>query len=154
MKSSDSHEKPNNKSSNERESAVNWTGLFDFWIGKAWSLPNSTDTACAVEHTLETCRTVFMTSQTATEALYDTARRQQELTFHLARTTLDACSPGMIDRGALEPHAAWKRMMAGYAEACHAGLEVTETMTGAAFNALLRRSAMQPSGSTDGASPA
>jgi hypothetical protein len=114
----------------------------------------TTDTARAVEQAFEACRTVFVANQAATEALYNTARRHQELAFHLARITLDAGFLSLMGGGAQQPDARWKGMMAGYVEVCHAGLQISQSMTGVAFKALQRAPAMLTHISTDGASAA
>ncbi|MBI0534132.1 hypothetical protein D9599_00895 [Roseomonas sp. KE2513] len=92
-----------------------------------------------------------MANQVAAEAFYNAARRQQEMTFNIARTTLDACTAELPGGGAQEPDASWKRMMVGYAEAYRAGLEVTQTASGAAFKALKRAPAMLAGSRSDGA---
>jgi hypothetical protein len=149
MTSSISQENLDNTLSNGREAADNWTAFFNPGAGTAWSFPSTAGTSRAAEHALETCRTVCRANQAAIEALYNTARRQQEVTFRLGRTTLDAWSSGMLNGAAQQPNAPWMRAMAGYAEAYHAGLEVTQAMTDAAFRALQRAPAMLAHGSTD-----
>jgi hypothetical protein len=152
MKPSDSFDPIKNNNSDEQETVVNWNNLLGFWTGRTWPSLSTADTSRAAEHAFEAWRTLFTANQAATEVLYNTARRQQELAFNLARTTFDTCSPDMIEGGAQQPNALWKRMMAGYAEGCNAGLEITQVMTSATFEALQRAPGLVTHGRTDGAS--
>ncbi|MFC7739207.1 hypothetical protein ACFQX4_26355 [Roseomonas sp. GCM10028921] len=136
--------------SNEQSAEAVRTDLFGSWADRAWSLPTTAGTSRAADHAFQACRTLLLANQTATEALYDTARRQQDLTFKLVRTALEACSPGSNGSGAQEPTASWKTMMASYAEAYNAGLDVAHVMTGATFRALLRTAAMVANDRADG----
>jgi hypothetical protein len=120
-----------------------WSDLVAFWIDrrwaeKAWPFPSSNDTAGVTEHALKTYRTLLMANQAAAEALCETARRQQEVTFGIARTALDAYPQRSAGTGGQGPDAAWKRVMAGYAEVYNEGLGVTQAMTEAAFKVLSR----------------
>ncbi|MCI0755614.1 hypothetical protein [Teichococcus vastitatis] len=152
MRPSNSLENPGDKSGHEQAALVSRNFLFDFWTGRAWPMHRTVETAYAAEHVIETCRSLFTVNQLTTEALYNTAQRQQELAFHLARTTLDACSLKLSGDRAQQSNAPWKRMMAGYAETYKAGLEVTQATTDAAFKALQHAPAMLISRRNDGAS--
>lgn len=151
VNSSDYFEKTKNNPGNGQQSAVNGSNMRDFWTAEAWPFLGSADTSCAAEHAFETCRTVFKAHQAATEVLYNTAQRQQELTFHLVRSTLDACSARMTGGGDQQPNPSWAKVMAGCAEACTTGLEITQAMTSAAFEVLQRTAALPAQGRTDGA---
>jgi hypothetical protein len=152
VKSSDHFENIENHLSNRREAAGNKNNMMGFWPEKAWPLLGVADMSRAAEQAFETWRTVFKAHQAATEALYNTAQRQQALTFQLARSTLDACSARMTGGGDQQPNSSWTRVMAAYAEACTTGLEITQAMTSAAFEALQRTPALLAQGRTDGAS--
>lgn len=138
-------------SSNEQAFAAKNPDFFHLCSGGLWPFPPSVDTSRATEHALEAFHTLVMANQAAAEGLYNLARRQQEMTFNIARTTLDACSPNLPGGGAREPDASWTRMMESYAEVC-AGLEVTRSASDAAFKALKRAPAMLASGRTEGVS--
>jgi hypothetical protein len=149
VKSSDHFENTENHLSNRQEAAGNKNNMMGFWPEKAWPFLGAADTSRAAEQAFETCRTMFKAHQAATEALFNTTQRQQELTFQLVRSTLDACSAPMIGGGDQQPNPSWTRGMAGYAEACNMGLEITRAMTSAAFEALQRTPALPAQGRTD-----
>jgi len=150
MKMNTAHNRPKNNVSNKQPPEAVRTDSFGFWADRAWSLVSSAETSRAAEHAIHACRTLLMVNQTATEALYDTARRQQDLTFKLVRMTLESCSPGTDGSGAQERTASWKRIMTSYAEAYNAGLDVAQVMNGATFRALHRAAAMVANDRTDG----
>ncbi|MCR0981627.1 hypothetical protein [Roseomonas populi] len=132
---------------------VDETGRSDalhYWPGRTWPLPATAATSQATEHALQLCRSLFSANQAAADAFYDTARRQQELTFKLARTALDAFSPA-ANGSAEERGLPWSRVMAGYVEAYHAGLDVSRTVAGATFQAMQRTPAKLTGGRVDGA---
>jgi hypothetical protein len=123
--------------------SANWSDLVAFWTdrrwaAKAWPFPSSDDTAGVTEHAFKTYRSLLMAHQAAAEAFCETARRQQEVTFGIARTALDAYPQTPAGPGGQGPDASWKRVMAGYAEVYNEGLGVTQAMTEAAFKVLSR----------------
>jgi hypothetical protein len=131
-----------------------WSDLVAFWTDrrwaeKAWPFPNSNDTAGVTEHALKTYRTLLMANQAAAEVLCETARRQQELTFGIARSALNVYPQTAAGAGGQGPDAAWKRVMAGYAEVYNESLGVTHAMTEAAFKVLSRAPAAALAGKTE-----
>jgi hypothetical protein len=123
--------------------SATWSDLVTFWtdrrwVAKAWPFPSSNDTAGVTEHAFKTYRSLLMANQAAAEAFCETARRQQEVTFGIARTALDAYPQTPAGPGGQGPDASWKRVMAGYAEVYNEGLGVTQAMTEAAFKVLSR----------------
>ncbi|HEY8609942.1 MAG TPA: hypothetical protein VIL69_01475 [Roseomonas sp.] len=134
-----------------------WTDLLSFradhrWADRAWLFPRTAETSRLAEHALKAHRTFLMANRTAAEVIFDTALRQQAITFDITRAALGAYPAGMAGAGTQELHASWKRIMKGYAEACNEGLEVTQAVTDAAFKALPHAPGKAAAGRNDGAS--
>lgn len=106
------------------------------WAEKAWPFPRAAETSRITEQALQAYRTLLIANRATAEAMCATARRQQDITFDMARNAISACYVGTAGNHPQDSHSTWKGIMTGYAEAYSEGLEITRAVTDAAFKTM------------------